>query len=220
MGGKSKMLRADYTDGQRQLISDYKHALRQHMAERKPKRYAHSLSVAKTAEDLALRYGVDPFEAHVAGILHDWHKVYDNDEQVEIARRLGIDLGVDAPLVANLLHGLLTARELPGRFPEVDDAVWQAIARHTTGAVDMSPLDMVLFVADGIEPLRRPSPGIERTRSLVGQVTLEDLYWESFVGGVIYVLQTQRYLYPGTLDIYNQCVLARAQDASHNASER
>ena len=58
-------------------------------------------------------------------------------------------------------------------------------------------------MADGIEPLRRSSPGIEKTRKLVGVSSLEDLYWESFTGGVIYVLETGRYLYPGTLAIYN-----------------
>ena len=74
---------------------------------------------------------------------------------------------------------------------------------HTSAAAEMSPLDMVLFVADGIEPLRPATKGISRVRSLVGKASLDDLFWESFVGGIIYVLEGGRYLYPRTLDVYN-----------------
>lgn len=201
--GKRDKNTVSYTPEQQEEVKRLECALKDHMKEAKPKRYAHSLSVAKTAESLAVTYGVDPFLARCAGTLHDWYKVPSNDEQIARARELGIDLGVDINLVANLLHGIIAARDLPALFPELPAEVWQAIDRHTTGAADMSPLDMVVFVADGIEPLRRSSPGIEKTRKLVGVSSLEDLYWESFTGGVIYVLETGRYLYPGTLAIYN-----------------
>ena len=207
---KSAGARPGYSEEQKAELERLEGALKAHMEEVKPRRYAHSLSVAQTAESLALTYGVDPFEARAAGILHDWHKVYPASEQIERARALGMDLGVDLHLVSNLLHGMLTARELPERFPELPVSVWQAIDRHTTAAADMSPLDMVVFVADGIEPLRKSTPGIEHSRSLVGKASLDDLFWESFLGGVISVLQPQRYLYPGTLDIYNQLALRRS----------
>lgn len=68
---------------------------------------------------------------------------------------------------------------------------------------------MVLFVSDGIEPLRPASAGIEKVRSLVGSVSLEELYWESFVGGIVYVIDGGRYLYPGTIEVYNALALRR-----------
>lgn len=176
----------------------------------KPRRLAHSLSVARTAEHLARLYGVSPYLARVAGILHDWDKVVPNEELVERARALGIDMGVELERVEPLLHGMVAARELPREFPELPREVWQAIDRHTTGSASMSPLDEVIFVADGIEPLRPASEGIEETRSLVGQVPLDDVYWNAFAGGIEYVIRTRRYLYPGTLDIYNKLVEARS----------
>lgn len=176
----------------------------------KPKRLAHSLSVARTAEHMAKIYGVDPFLARVAGILHDWDKVVPNGELVERARSRGIDLGVPLERVEPLLHGILAARELPEEFPELPDEVWQAIDRHTTGSAHMSPLDEVIFVADGIEPLRPSTEGIEATRHLVGNASLSDVYFNAFAGGIVYVIETSRYLYPGTLDIYNELVDARA----------
>lgn len=169
-----------------------------------PKRLAHSISVAQTAERLALLYDVSPFEAKAAGLLHDWDKVLTHEQVIDRASALGIDMGVDLSLVQPLLHGMVAARELPERYPELSGDVFQAIDRHTTAAADMTPLDMVVFVADGIEPLRKGTPGIEESRSLVGKATLEELFWDSFVGGIIYVLRTNRYLYSGTLDIYNE----------------
>lgn len=176
----------------------------------KPRRLAHSISVAETAESLALAYGVDPFLARCAGLLHDWEKASSGSEQEARARELGIDLGVDLSLVRPLLHGIIAARELPPRYPELPAELWHAIEVHTTAATEMSPLDEVLFVADGVEPLRPATPGIERTRSLVGSVALDDLFWESFVGGIVYVLEGGRYLYPGTVEVYNSLAAKRA----------
>lgn len=188
-------------------LKNLRQALNKHMAVCKPQRYAHSLSVATTAASLALVYGVDPYPANCAGILHDWDKVLTSNQQIERARALGIDLGVDMALVANLLHGLIAAKELPAIFPELPSCVWQAISRHTTGAMDMTDLDMVVFVADGIEPLRKETPGIKKLRSLVGKLSLSELYRQSFVSGIIYVLESGRYLYPATLEIYNALAL-------------
>lgn len=180
----------------------------------KKHRLDHTLSVAKTAEHLAVLYGVDPFLARVSGLLHDWDKVVPKDELLDRARHFGIDMGVPLENVEPLLHGMVAARELPDRYPHLPQEVWHAIACHTSAAEDMSPLDMVLFVADGIEPLRRASEGIEHTRSLVGNVSLEDLFWNAFVGGIQYVLQTGRYLYPRTIDVYNTLAAERMRRAA------
>jgi predicted HD superfamily hydrolase involved in NAD metabolism len=173
-------------------------------------RLTHTLSVAAEAEHLALIYGVDPFLARLAGYFHDWDKVVPNDELIKRAHRFGIDLGVPLELAEPLLHGMVVARELPERYPHIPHEVWHAVACHTSAAEDMNPLDMVLFVADGIEPTRRSTPGIERTRSLVGESSLEDLFWCAFVGGLVYVLEGGRYLLPRSLDIYNTLAAERA----------
>lgn len=214
MGKKKRsQQRASFTPEQEALLERLRGDLAIQL-EKKPKRLAHSLSVARCAESLALVYGVDPFLAHAAGILHDWEKARSTAEQLERARELGIDLGVELELVHSLLHGMIAARVLPERYPELPPAVWHAIAVHTSASADMGDLDEVLFVADGIEPLRPDTPGIERSRSLVGKVSLDDLFWESFVGGITYVLEGGRYLYPGTIEVYNALAARRARRAA------
>lgn len=208
--GKKSAPTPDYDDAQREELAKLEADLAERMAEAKPRRWKHSLSVAATAEAMAMQYGVDPFLARAAGILHDWDKVVPDEELERRAAELGIDFGVDVSLVRSLLHGVVAARELPELYPELPQEVFRAISVHTTGAADMSDLDMVVFVADGIEPLRKSSPGIQRTRDMVAAgEPLADVYFEAFAGGAAYVVDTRRYLYPGTIDIYNALVLAR-----------
>lgn len=202
--------RPDYGTDELTLIGQLEADLQAHMAEAKPARYRHSLSVAATAEQMALVYGARPFEARVAGILHDWDKVHSPAGQIQLARDLGVSLGVDLSLVQPLLHGITAARHLPEAYPMLPASIWQAIERHTMGHAHMTPLDMIVFVADGIEPLRRDVPAIREVRELVdARAPLDDVYWTSFYHGVSYVIETQRYLYPGTLEIYNELALAR-----------
>lgn len=174
----------------------------------KQARFEHSLSVSHTAERMALIYDVDPYKARVAGLLHDWSKALSADEQRSEAMRLNLDFGVSLDLVKPLLHGSIAARVLPDIFPELGSDILQAIDRHTLGGSDMTPLDMVIFVADGIEPLRKKNAVLDAQRKMVGKASLEELYWQSFSDGVAYVITTKRYLYPGTLAIYNEHVLA------------
>lgn len=210
---KKHKVKVEYTPKQTALLERLRADLAEHLA-KKPRRLAHSLSVARTAEKLAVTYGVDPYLARAAGLLHDWEKASTTSQQIARARELGIDMGVELELVHSLLHGRIAALTLPKRYPELPPAVWHAISVHTSASVDMSPLDELLFVADGIEPLRPDSSGITKLRSLVGRVPLEELFWESFVGGITYVLEGGRYLYPGTIEIYNAFVARRA--AAHD----
>ena len=205
--GKKKA-KITYAADQEVLLARIKSDVSDHLST-KPRRLAHSLSVARCAERLAVAYGVDPFLARAAGLLHDWEKACSVSEQIAHAKDLGIDMGVELELVHSLLHGRVAAKVLPARYPELPPAVWHAIAVHTSAAADMSPLDEVLFVADGIEPLRPSSPGIERVRKLVGKASLDDLFWESFSGGIVYVIEGGRYLYPRTIEVYNALAARR-----------
>ena len=192
------------TQQQRDELASIEGLLRARM-DKAQRRLKHTLNVADTAAELARTYGVDEFLARAAGLLHDWDKVVPADELAARAVHLGLDFSAPVTSVLPLLHGPVAARELPAQFPELPEEVFQAVARHTVGAADMTPLDMVVFVADGIEPMRN-GEDIARLRALVGDVSLEELFFECLAQGASYVLQTRRYLYPGTVDVYNAYV--------------
>lgn len=196
---------AGFSSEQRARLERYEAALAEQLAA-KPRRLEHSLSVASCAEELARVYGVDPFKARVAGILHDWCKAYSNEELLELSERYGISLEGPDEHVVGLLHGPLAAAMLPERFAELEADVLAAISRHTLGAPDMSALDAVVFIADAIEPLRPDYPAIARMRGHVGELPLERLLLEAMAESIRYVIETRRFLCPEALDGYNALI--------------
>lgn len=179
-----------------------------------PKRYKHSKNVAKTAQQLAEVYGLDPLQARMAGLVHDWDKCYRNDEASRRARELQVSLD---PIIIDempwLLHGPTAAAALSREFPEWGADTFQAIARHTCGAADMAPLDCVIYVADIIEPGRDfgPNSGLDELRSLVGHVPLRELYYQAFKFTFRYLLENDHRLFPETIDIWDALTVQHAQ---------
>lgn len=189
------------TDQQRARLEEIRSLLEVRMRDRE-RRYIHSLGVAQTAVNLAREYGVDEYDAAYAGLLHDWDKVLSDHEMLARSAQYGIEVAGSPSAAVGLLHGPVAAYELPHIFEDVSPAVCQAVARHTVGAVDMSALDMVVFIADAIEPHRHGAYA-EELRSLVGSISLDELFFRCFSQGLTYVISGGRYLYPTAVTIYN-----------------
>lgn len=117
-------------------------------------RYAHILRVARTAELLAAAHGVDTRQARIAGLLHDLARLYPGERLVRESAERG--LAIDAFERANpvVLHARLGAELARQWFGITDEAVLEAIRKHTLAAATMSPLDEILYLADGLEPGR------------------------------------------------------------------
>jgi predicted HD superfamily hydrolase involved in NAD metabolism len=117
-------------------------------------RYEHSVRVARCAELLARRHGVDSRKARLAGILHDLARLYSPERLLAECEARGFAIESVERKRPVLLHarlGAALAREL---FGVEDDEVLSAIEKHTTGADEMSPLDCVVYLADSLEPDR------------------------------------------------------------------
>lgn len=167
-----------------------------------PRRFAHSLGVAKTAEELARTYGVDEDEARIAGLLHDWDKGY--DDPGILARAAELDMAVDPELQAmpRVLHGMTAAVALGRAFPCLSPAVLQAIDRHTLGAADMTDLDMVIYIADALEPGRKGKRAA-KLREAIGTVTLQELFIEVYAYWVELIMERRHPMYSKTVAIWN-----------------
>jgi predicted HD superfamily hydrolase involved in NAD metabolism len=117
-------------------------------------RYAHSLRVARLAERLAWAHGEDAHKARLAGLYHDIARLYSAERLLEECAARGMP--IDAFERANpiVLHARLGA-ELACEFYGVDDAaILSAIRKHTVAAGEMSRLDTIVYLADGLEPGR------------------------------------------------------------------
>ena len=120
-----------------------------------PRRFKHSLGVSETAEKLARVYGADETAARVAGLLHDWDKGYDDPGILARVDELGMELDAELVAMPRVLHGLTAAVALGRAFPELSPEVLTAVERHTLGDAGMSDLDMIVYIADALEPGRK-----------------------------------------------------------------
>lgn len=172
----------------------------------KHSRYKHSVSVAKTARLMARAYGIDPDMARMAGLLHDWDKSLSTEELRDRVDTYAID--VDPEIVNDmpwLLHGPTAAAVLADKHPEFDHAVYQAISRHTLGAPNMSKLDMIIFVADKIEPTH-PVPVYQALYNRIGRLDLFDLYFAVQQENLSYLIDSGRPLNHEAVSVWNHCV--------------
>lgn len=170
------------------------------------KRLKHVHSVSKTAVKLAKLYGVNEFDAKLAGILHDWDKLLTDEEFPARMEELGIEPPEHVELLWPVLHSFTGALAVKREFPELSDEIISAIYNHTLGAVEMSDLDKVIFIADIIEPLRKPRTGIPELRALVGKVSLDELYFEAYCQTMRSLIDRKRFIHPAAFEIWNDLV--------------
>lgn len=165
----------------------------------------HSRRAGDTAATLAILYGVDPETARLGGVLHDWDREQDPRDLIAEARRVGLTVtDVDAAQ-PHLLHARTGAEALRATFPALPDEVLRAVSRHTIGAADMSDLDMIVYLADMIEP-GREYPGVEELREVVGQVPLLELFRRAYQQSMLYLITRRRPIHPDTIDVWNGIV--------------
>lgn len=176
------------------------------------RRLRHTYGVVAAAERLARTYGVNVRKARLAALLHDWDKGFDDEGMRKRVLELGMTDAVDAWVLENtpyVLHGNTAACALSRAFPEIPADVIQAIDRHTVAAVDMSALDMVLYVADAIEDGRQFGR-IDELRAAVGKVDLEELFFLTYEYWVFLLFERRKQLHPDTITIWNTLVARRA----------
>ena len=132
--------------------------------ELKPDRFDHTLGVAYTAANMAFIHGADVEKALIAGFLHDCAKCMSHEEQVKICEKNKIEISEVERRNHSLLHakvGMYLART---KYDVYDTDILNAIRWHTTGREDMSLLEKIIYIADFIEPNRKPLEDMDTIR--------------------------------------------------------
>ena len=127
-------------------------------------RYAHTLGVEKTAREMAEKFGVDEEKAALAGLLHDCAKCMPLSQMTKAAKNEKLD-----PVMKEskaLMHAVAGAHVAQDVYDVHDPEVLGAIRWHTTGHANMTKLEKIVYLADMIEPNRKPYPGLEALRKL------------------------------------------------------
>jgi predicted HD superfamily hydrolase involved in NAD metabolism len=169
-------------------------------SELSPRRYMHTVGVVETAERLARIHGVDVKKARIAAWVHDIAREWPKETLLQYAERIEIPAGFAA--IPDLLHGPVAAHLLSEWFQIHDEEMKDAIRYHTTGRLSMTPLDMVICLADAIEP-GRAYPGVEAIRQRA-ETDLKGALAESLDSTIRYLLDTHQPVFPLTVMVRNE----------------
>lgn len=127
-------------------------------------RFEHTIGVTYTCASLAMCYHYDVTTARVAGLLHDCAKNMSDEELLRECKKANIKINEVEKVSPYLLHGKLGAFYAKEKYGVDSQEIQSAIAYHTTGKENMSVLEMIVFVADYIEPNRKELPRITEIR--------------------------------------------------------
>jgi len=164
------------------------------------RRFAHTEGVVDTAVELAARFGGAVEKVRMAAWIHDLAREWSADKLQQFAERIEIPSGF--ALIPALLHGPIAASLAPEWFDVHDEDVLNAIRFHTTGRVGMSKLEMIICLADAIEP-GRSYPDTERIRR-IAETDLVLALAESFDSTIGYLIETQQSIFPLTVMARNE----------------
>jgi predicted HD superfamily hydrolase involved in NAD metabolism len=160
-----------------------------------PVSLSHSESVAVTAAALARLFGVDIADAELAGLLHDYARDESDEGLLDLAEQTGVPvLGFEREH-PHLLHARVGAALVRRELPGVGEAVLSAIEVHTVGALPMSDLDKVVYLADMTEP-GRDFEGVEQLRAACATLPLSECFRLGYGRTVRHVLGRGKPLHP------------------------
>lgn len=161
------------------------------------KRYKHSMGVSKTAVSLAERFGGDVNKARIAGILHDCAREVPRNILLQRAEAFGIVVGEVEQQEPVLLHAPVGA-ELARREYGIKDAdICRAIVWHTVGGPEMTLLDIIIYLADFIEP-GRSFPGVDKLR-LLAEKDLDAALLAAYDQTLQYIVEKGGLIHPATV---------------------
>lgn len=174
-------------------------------------RFIHTLGVEETASELAIRYGIDPKKASIAGLLHDNAKCFSNEELSEIIKTKLQNLPQSELLNYKTFHapvGELFARE---KFNIEDEEILCSIRVHTLGRVGMTTFDKIIFLSDKIEARTREKAYRERILGILdankGEKGLNMALFECFKETIKSLAERELAICPATIEVYNWLLL-------------
>lgn len=169
------------------------------------KRFNHVRGVVAVGRKLAEKTRGDVFLTQLCAWLHDACKEVKDKQLVNLAREY--DLPLD-PILENhghLLHGPVAAEVAKRELHVTNQTVYDAIAQHTLGAVDMSQLAKIVFLADCLEE-SRPSDytaPIWQALDLKRAVNLDAALVVACEEGFKHLMREKKPIHPRTVSVRN-----------------
>jgi predicted HD superfamily hydrolase involved in NAD metabolism len=173
-------------------------------------RVNHILGVEAMSIELAQIHQLDVEKAALAGLMHDLAKYFKPQRLLDMAQAEGLPLDEVDFVNPHLLHadvGAIVARE---EFGVIDEVVLRAIADHTLGRPEMSPLSCAVFLADSLEMGRGDDETLESLRRESRQ-DLVRAVWLTCDVGIQHLIAARKQIHPRTIRTRNWAMAATAK---------
>ena len=180
-------------------LNDIKQKLNKMLPE---KRVIHSLNVAECAVKLCEIYNYDKEKAYIAGMVHDCAKYLDKDEVNYYVNKYDIPLDEFEKDSLALSHSIIGAYIAEYEFNIKDKEIISAIRYHTTGKVNMTLLEKIIYMSDLIE-VDRNFPYVDELRKLVYNKKLDEALLLSFDNTIKFVIDNKQIIHPRTVSARN-----------------
>lgn len=163
-------------------------------------RFNHTIRVTETAIELARRFGGNVEQVTLAALLHDYAKDREEYELRELIQQYELPKELlDYDL--ELWHGPVAAKIAERQFHIKDVDILNAIYYHTTGRAGMSLVELIVFLADYIEPARS-FPGVEAVRKDAQQDIIVAVR-NAVKNTIIFLIKKNVTIHPHTFLAYN-----------------
>ena len=142
--------------------------------------------------------GTDVETARFAGLVHDICKEEPEDVQYTLMMQSSMDVCMEERKAFKVWHGIAGAELLRTKFGVTDEDVLHAVRFHTVGRAGMSNLEKIVYLADTIEPNRKPYPGLEALRKLC-MTDLDEAMHMALLMSLDHVREQGKPLHPDTM---------------------
>lgn len=165
------------------------------------KRYAHTIRVMETAEELGRQYGGNLESIKLAALLHDYAKCFTVDELKKNIKKYSLPSSL-LNHHYELWHGPVAAAIMEYEYGIDNKDILHAIYYHTTGRAGMMTVEYIIFVADYIEP-GRSFPGVDLVRELV-KTDLMLAARAAIKSTITYLMTKDSIIHPDSFYMYNR----------------
>ena len=145
---------------------------------------------------MAEKFGVDEEKAALAGLLHDCAKCMPLSQRTKAAKNDKLDPVMKEATA--LMHAVAGAHVAQDVYDVHDPEVLGAIRWHTTGHANMTKLEKIVYLADMIEPNRKPYPGLKALRKLC-MTDLDEAMHMALLMSLDHVREQGKPLHPDTM---------------------
>lgn len=142
-------------------------------------RFDHVMRVLEVGKKLGEKFNISKEKIEIAILLHDILKEAPLEELKEMCSTYNYkELNVDAD-INPIIHGFAAAVYAIEKYNVYDINILNAVKYHTIGRENMSLLERIVYISDGIES-GRDYPEVEKIRALV---------WADLNLGILYEVE-------------------------------